>query len=416
MSEAVKKSTLDSTKFTVNGVALVASKATLDKTGKVITLTIPKVTASKAIIAIVAPVANTSQAFTDLSGNQVAAWSKQVAFNEDTTAPELKSTELVKEATANKLKLTFSEDVVKKGTDNLKFGYTDKFGVEKELTVAEGNVNVDEEDAKIAYIELTPTSDAFEDGIEYKTTLPEGYFTDGFGNEQAEKEITFTNKSDAAIGKLTLASTPFVADDATARVTAKGAYVDVKFTQAVDVATATDAKNYSVEDATVKSVKLIENENGNAVVRVFLTAGTVEETGTYNVTVSGVKGYSSSYATMDKITKGVAINENVAPTLKSAEVTAFDSTTPTTTVTLAWTEALTGAPTAAGKAFDVYVDGVKSTTLEATSDASATTVTINADLSTAAYDGKKITLKPASTFVAADSVGNIADVKEITVQ
>ena len=145
-----------------------------------------------------------------------------------------------------------------------------------------------------------------------------------------------------------------------------------------------------------------------------MTPETLTITGNYDVTVKNVKGYSENIVANETTTKSVQLKENVAPKLTSTAIKAFAGGK--TTVTLNWSEAIaTGATATTTTDFDVYVDGVKSTTLTATTN-SATEVEIDADLSADIVAGKVITLKPTTTFAFADAAGNKASVSTITVK
>lgn len=360
----------------------------------------------------------------DLSLNPNAAYSKTVSFTADTVAPQVSSYKVVDNSGVNELDVTFTEDVVKAGTSALTLKYTDTYGVAKSVTVPNTSVTVDSTDNTLVKIDLT----GVKEDVNYSVTIPAGFFTDEFLNDSVEKTISFLNSSTATTSKLALISgTPIVTTDAiggTADRASTGAFVDVQFADAVDVASATNTANYAVEGATVAKASLVYNDpttataNGaKAVVRVYITDNTVEASGWYNVTVSGVKGYSSAVTVMDSTTKNIQIVENVRPTVSSVTINSFNSTTPSTVVTLTFSKAISHGTLTNGN-FDLYVAGVKVTSATVTGSALGTSITytINQDLSDELAAGKEVKLVATSAFDLVDSDYNLANVTNVIIK
>lgn len=415
---------LEGTKVSFNGKPLAAANVAVDANDNtVLNVTVPRTTTS-GVLAIAAG------AVEDLNNNPNDAFSQTVNFAIDKVAPQVTKFEVVKESGVNKLRVTFSEEVSKNSAaGNLTLKYTDTYGVQKTVTIPSVKVTVDSNDQKVAVIELHDGTNAIKEDVNYTFDLPAGYFQDKFENDSIAKTISFLNKVDATATKLNLiASNPIVTTDATGGSATRansGAFIDVQFADAVDPTTATDVNNYVVEGAEVSKAELVYNDpttalasGAKAVVRVYIKDNTVEETGYYNVTVKGVKGYKSSVTVMDPVTRNIQIVENTRPTVKSAVVKAFDGTNNQTTVTITFSEPIASEATKDGD-FDLYVDGVKVSTATVTNGTLGTAsidFTISEDLSDELAAGKVVKLVPTSGFDLLDTNNNKADVKEVIIK
>ncbi|WP_432775398.1 hypothetical protein AAFJ72_19665 [Brevibacillus gelatini] len=413
---------VDPTKVKFNGNALSAATVEVNAKDKtVLDITVPTTTTSGALLI-------EAGAVEDLSGNANNAYSQAINFAFDKEAPVVSSTEVFKDSGLNKLRVTFSEDVTKVGTTGFTLKYTDEYGVTKTVTVPDGKIAVDTTKKNIVVVDLHDGTNAVKENVTYTVDIPKGYFQDTFGNDSELKTVTFVNSATAATTKLALiAANPIVAADTigsgATRLT-DGAFVDVQFADAVDVTTATNASNYTVEGAEVAKAELVYNDpttataNGaKAVVRVYIKDDTVEESGNYNVTVKGVKGYYGNVTEIKSTTKNVQIAENVRPTVISASFKAFDDVTPSTTVTLTFSESIASDAVADGD-FELYVDGKKVSTATVTNGPLGTSVdfTIDVDLSAEVAAGKVVKLVATSDFDLADDSDNKANVKEVTVK
>ena len=181
----------------------------------------------------------------------------------------------------------------------------------------------------------------------------------------------------------------------------------VKFDKKVDATSAKDVANYSVEDATVKSVKLISNATGAAQVEVTLEDDSVKTTGTYKVNVKDVKPSSSSAKALTSETQSVTLDENVKPVINKLALTTVGTTSSTLTATFSEEVVATNVATD----FELYVAGEKVTTATVTNTASSAqkdvvvTVTGYA-LQTAFTAGKKIELKTTDAVAVKDAKEN----------
>ncbi|WP_051530001.1 hypothetical protein [Anoxybacteroides tepidamans] len=408
-SESVKL--LDATKVSFNGVALTTADVTVDSNDKTtLNITVPSTTTSGVI-------AFAAGAVEDLNKNTNDVFSQTVSFSHDKIAPQVVSTEVIRVSGLNNLKVTFSEEVSKVGTA-LTLKYIDEYGVQQTVTIPAAKINVDSNDKKVVYIQLHDGTSAIKEGVNYTVDIPAGFFKDAFQNDSVAKTVSFSNSTSSTTNKLALIS----ANPVVYGIDAKGAYIDVRFADAVNPATATNIANYSIEGATVKEAVLTYNNpttanaaGAKAVVRVYITDNTVEATGYYNVTVSGVTGYSSNVTQMNTETKNILITENTRPSVTSSSVKSLGATS--SVITVNFSEAIASGAADAND-FELYVDGVKVTTVTVTTGAAGTSIdfTVNTDLSDELAAGKVVKLVAAPTLDLADANGNIANVKEIVIK
>ncbi|MEK4228389.1 S-layer homology domain-containing protein [Solibacillus sp. FSL H8-0538] len=398
-----KVANLDASKITFKGAAVVKAEVS-DKDATIIVVEVAStITTGTLEIA--------KNAFEDLSGNTNAAKSQTVYFNADKTAPTLTSSTVKKVNNNNVLVLKFSEKVTENVTSDLTLKYVDEYGVTQSVVVPAANLSVDADDATKVNVELTKAdASAVKVDVNYTIEFAAASFTDLFTNDSAKFSVSFKNTGAAiSTNKLEVVSvTPATVGQ---RTTEGSAFVDVVFNNAVDLATAKNAANYTVEGATVTSVELTANNPAasTATVRVFITNETVELTGTYNVTVSNVKGYSSDVTVMDVATEGVTIAENVTAVVKKAVIKNA------TDVELTFSEAVSSVD---GTDFEFFVDG-KKVTATITASASSEVVTVSVtdkDIYELIADGKKVELRAASTINIADAAGNVTSFKAIEVK
>ena len=394
--------TVDTAKIKFNGqnVADAQIKAT-DKTKVIVTLGSAQTTAAYLTLA--------ADAVTDLSGNKSLATSKLVTFVEDKVAPTIVSNSVQKIAGADFLVVKFSEAVEAQSISSLVFKYTDKFGVEQSLTkaITTGDVAAVAGSKETEYA-IALAGVAFEEGTAYSVELAKGSFKDLFANELAKTNVNFTfNPADTA------ATRKLVATVSGQGVDDKGRYLTVDFDKTVEKASAESVANYAIEGAVVTAVKLTSNDTAGAQVRVYLQEGTVEATGTYEVTVQNVKGFSSTIAAMDKKVERIAITENVAATVKEKSLV-FGTTD--TVATLTFTEAVTVGSAAD---FDLYVDGKKVdmasvAAVAVAGDNTKLTVTITGkNLSEDIAAGKSVVLKATESFDIVDLNTNYASTVDV---
>lgn len=424
-SKAIKS--VDVTKIKVNGTALGLETGTTPTSGKALAV----IGKDKSVVTIVlgdnqvgsVPVEVGEGALVDFAAtpNKNDVFKTILNFNLDKTAPQVTSTKVTNDGTDNYLVVNFDEEIALTGTagaapSDLVFKYVDKMGVEQSVTVPAANVNVDAsgEALKIKLQDNATTPAALPTNYDYKVELPSGYVQDNFENKFVKKVVTFTLGTTSS--KLELQTGTPIAE--------KSGYpgvIEVKFAKAVDIASATNAANYAVEDAQVDKVKLVSNsETTGAVVEVYLKNNTVKLSGNYNVTVKGVKGYKDTITEMNSVTKNISLNENVLPTVKTVSIDKFDASTPATTITLTFSEAVTNATTATND-FTLFVDGKEATTAtvtvaQETTGSKTLVVTIGKDLSADVTAGKAIKLVAQDSLDIKDLAGNVMAADDIVIK
>ncbi|RNB90200.1 hypothetical protein EDM59_01785 [Brevibacillus nitrificans] len=422
LSEQVEGLTVDD--IEIGGVALVAGtdKLTQDKTDK--TKYVVELSAAQQGLVTVSIAANK---FTDLSGEQNAAFSKIVNFTTDSVLPTLASTSVAKKDGKEVLTLTFSEDVTvnagavsataKKVVDFVTSNTTLSFNASDVKAVAGSSKEFTIELNKVT----EPASAPLVQGASYTVDLPLNFVTDTAGNQNvaATAAFTFTRGTDADT-KAPALDTTFDAAETGDNVASNGILVvdtntlQVKFDKAVDGASATNAANYKVTGATVTSATLTA---GN-VVELKLAADSNTYTGLRSVEVSGVK--SKDGVAMTTHSTKEYLKENVRPTVSSVAVTSITPDDPATTpadesasvVTLTFSEdVVAGAGDAAD--FDLYVKGVKvtgTTITTAVGGAKEIVVTIAGKALSEQDFANGVTLKAKATADIADTNGNKANI------
>ena len=406
MSEGIDGTTVAAGDFTFNStIGAVVSNAVVDTDDNTkIVVTLGTAQTAVGTIGIVA------NGFTDLSGNTIDAWSQLVNFKVDTTEPTINSNKVVTIGTDNYLELQMSEKVTIASVANLVFKYTDDYGVEQSVTVPNANVALDATDKTVVRVKLADAgATALSTGEVYEVEFVKGFFKDLFNNDSVAKTISFTNSGSAtSTTKLSLIALNPVTVTTTV---ADGEYVVVKFEQPVNIADATNTANYVVEGTTVSSAKIVANSTAGATVNVYLTNNTITTTGSYNVTVSGIKGYESNVTTMDSVTTSLVITENVQPTIESKAITFSGGNT---LVAVTYSENMFEA--AANGDYTLYIDGVEQTSVTITNGIvnDVVTFTIDTDLSANIADGDVCKLVATDAFDLADTNDNVAVSDDIT--
>ncbi len=108
----------------------------------------------------------------------------------------------------------------------------------------------------------------------------------------------------------------------------------VQFSNIIDEETAENKANYYIEGVAIKSAELIDAFT----VKINLEPNTITNTKAHNIMISGIKGYSNSYTTMNPYQTTLILKDNSAPALQNL-VYSYP-----TTITLTFNEALTGTP------------------------------------------------------------------------
>ncbi|WNC14492.1 hypothetical protein [Brevibacillus brevis] len=414
------------TDISVGGQALTTSTGTLtqdatDKTKYVVTLT----NAQQGLVTV--SIAATS--FTDLSGEDNAAFSKIVNFTTDSVLPTLSTATVSKNKDGKEvLTLTFSEDVTVKPTTTV------TAAAKKVSNFVTSSVNLTFDPADLTpvtgkanqfTIELNKVADSVSttltEGASYTVDMPAALVTDTAGNDNvaAAKAFAFTRGTDADTAKPGI-DTTYDSGESTPKVASNGIKVvdnntvQVKFDKAVDGATATNKANYVVTGATVADATLLA---GN-VVELTLAADSNTYTGLRTVKVSGVK--SADGVAMDEFTAKEYLVENVRPTIASVAVTSItpdDAGTlgtdeSQTVITLTFNEAVAAGSTNP-EDFDLYIKGAKVTTgtiSTAGGGAKEIVVTIDGVALTEQDFSNGVTLKAQDDIDVTDTNNNAANI------
>lgn len=408
----------------VNGLALTAP-ATLtqdetDKTKYVVSLA----TAASGLTTI----SIDALAFTDLSGEDNAAYSKIVNFVADEVAPTLTSAVVKTDANGKEfLHFVFSEDVVKLATGNVSMNASEVNNfvttsttlvfAAGDLTAVSGKSN----EFTLALDKLKKSGPAdLVQGASYTVDLPGALVEDTAGNDNVAKASAFgfkrgtdVNSSKPELDK-TIDSTEagnLVKDNGILVV--NNNTLKVKFIGDIDGASATNVANYQVNGATVKSATL----NASNEVTLTLEANSNQYTGVRSVKVAGVK--TKAGVVMNDYVTTEYLNENVKPVVTKVALTSVtqdDVSTggvdeSATTVTLSLSEAVSVGAADAND-FELFIGGEKVTTGVTITTASGATadkvvVTIAGKAISASDINKGAELRAKSTIDIQDAVGNI---------
>jgi len=360
--------------------------------------------------------------YTDLSGEQGAAYSKVVDFDVDTIAPKLVSA-TVKKGTDNAeyLELTFDEEVsVLPALANISVsGTKDKDYVTSSFSasVAANKLVVDTTNKKVARIKLSDLLSGDDvEGALYDLTLTGkdgaaatvALVEDVSGNDGSTSvKATFTRGKDGVAPSNSKATIDTSVDTNGIAVVDNNT-LTVAFNQELDGATATNVNNYKIDGAVVEKAILNPVSGGKQTVTLKLKAGSNIFTGERNVVISGVKAKNG--LVMDEYKTTENLKENVAPTITKAQLTAANQ------ITLTFSEAVTNAAQDTND-FELYIGGVKvaandtiTTAQQATANAATTLVLTLEQAVTASDLAKGLTIKALDTIDIADLAGNTASV------
>lgn len=290
--------------------------------------------------------------FTDLSG-ETGTFSKVVTFVKDTVSPTVVSTKVVVEKEQEYLEITFDKNVDVKGTSKVKAeGSFVKDYVTHTFTGANASLKATDNKkvVRVALADLLKVSNKDVKGAAYQLDLTFTALKSESGKDAKVVEaVTFTRGED---------STPAteekiqVADNGVKQGSTNN-LVEVTFEQEVDAASATKVTNYKIDGAVVESATV----NSGALNKVTLTlaANSNDFTGERNVVIENVKAKGSSVA-MDKYEGTVTLNENVAPEVTKAILTADNE------ITLTFSENVTVSE----NAFDLFIGDSKDAVTNAT--------------------------------------------------
>ncbi|MGG1290919.1 S-layer homology domain-containing protein [Bacillus smithii] len=378
----VKKTTVDTTKPTVQKVEVVNNKtvkvtfseklsanptikiggtaaaiSSVDSTGLVYTATLASgLTGLQSV-----EVSN----YSDLAGNDGDTYTKVVELKADTTAPKLVSSQVVKVNGIEKLVLTFDEEVAPQSGVTF-IAATDKYVDDNNVQKTVGSALTTSASNFALYNPVNGASKSVALDIsslpkgKYTVSLPANLVEDLSSNSYSEgKQITFVRGTDSLTTKPTLDNTVDtngveVVDNDTLRFT---------FTQNLD-ASALNLSNFNINGLAL-SKAVFDGDTKHILVTIAPGANTW--TGTHTITVSNIK--NASGLVMDTVTTTENMKENVAPTftakLVAPDVIKVDFSEPVANSDI--TNALSGSN------FTVKVDGTENTVDGVYTDSAAST-------------------------------------------
>lgn len=313
----------------------VSGNATVDSTGKVITVNAVGFTGVKTV---------TLDGFKDLSGNTIAApYSKVLQFAADTTAPTYVSQELKTISGSQYLIVKYSENVVVDNTAGAITGtYVDGNSVTKSVTIPNNATNVSlydvdgdgvSDSVKIKLVDAA--TDALPVGA-YTVSLPLGLVDDGIAaNNSAVKSVNFTLGTTTDSGKPTVVDGDSDSSNGYSGIDVQSAEdtVVVNFSEPVSAATALNLNNYLVEGQPVFEKAIFDGDQKT--VKLTLKANAIDVNGLRNFTIQNVADTAGNV--MDAITTKATFKENVKPTITSVKLTADNKITVTFSESVAFT-------------------------------------------------------------------------------
>lgn len=305
------------TGLTVNSVAPKTKGATSD------TVYVVKTTAALTGVVTVGTTAD----FKNIDGTAATVGSKLVTFVKDTVAPKVTSTAVETVDGIEYLALTFDKNVdlsvnIVTGLVNATAKIAGSYDLNDltttlTTTAAPTLAYKSAADKKVVLVKLANLLTATDDkkGAQYTGTLTLTGVASETGVSVASATTEFTRGEDSK------ATTEKVEVEAIKQTLGNPNEVVVDFDKNVDVTTAKDIANYTIEGATVKSAKILSDAKDKVV--LTLEAGSIKTSADYNVTVKNVKAENSTVV-MDTVTKAVSFKENVAPKIAKVEFVAAD--------------------------------------------------------------------------------------------
>lgn len=382
----------------INGVAVAAGNVVKDTNDS----TVYNVTAGAVLDGATTVAVKT---FSDLSGETGTNVSKVVTFTKDTVAPKVVSSSVVADATSNKqyLEITFDKDVDLSTPTVDGVGSYVKDYVTTPVQAADLNATTvaykDVNNKKVIRVELdTFLGTTFDvEGATYTLDLTFAGVTTPAGIAADTAKVSFVRGKDGVAANTNVVAVTNVAQGA------DNNKVEVTFDQAVDGATATDISNYKIDGAVVESVALNPVSGGTQKAILNLKAGSNTFTGTRNINIANIKALGSSKVMTPYFINTVSLNENVAPTIVSAKLTATDK------IALTFSEAVSQADTS-NKDFEVLIGGQSQAVAEEVDSALTTTPANTVVVTVATIDATKlskgISLKGLTSLDIVDAAGN----------
>ncbi|SHH27043.1 N-acetylmuramoyl-L-alanine amidase family protein [Clostridium grantii] len=333
--------------------------------------------------------------FKDMSSNAGTTVTMLKQVSKDTTKPVLVSSEVKVFNSKSYLVLNFSEEVtadqgIIKGT-RVKDYVSNTFTTTTAVTpVAYTKANgADVDNTKAVMLDLSNDT-TFPVGA-YTVSIPAGFVKDKASTPLVNdaKSVTFTK------GTLSVNDTTAPTVNGVPTISADNKTVTVKFSESMDYATALNVANYTVSGQTIFTNAIFSGDNKT--VTLTVAPGTITYSGDRLIQVSGTRDLAGNLNTT--YSHVVDFNENVAPYVASAKLTAAD------TISVTFSENVK-ATTATD--FEVYIAGVKVTTGAVTSVSDVATKTATIKLTSPVTDlSKAIQVKLVNTSTV-DEKGNAA--------
>ncbi|MFD1929308.1 S-layer homology domain-containing protein [Sporosarcina siberiensis] len=348
--------------------------------------------------------------FDDLSGENNPGTTKVVTFTQDTTAPQVTSSAVVKDATSKKeyLELTLDKNVDLIAASRIAGGTTNGSYIKNSVTTAIANGSLANApitykslgNKKVVRFELKTllgnTMDV-KDAV-YSLNLAISNIVSEANTPITSAGVTFTRGEDGVVANT---NTNVLGAPVVSAVANDNSKVHVLFPAEVDGASAVDVSNYSIDGAVIESVTLQPVSGGTQLAILNLAANSNTFTGVRNSMVSGVKAINSS-KTMLPFSSTLNLKENVVPTVTSAQLTDVDK------VTLTFSESVTTA--AVTTDFELLIGGsAVATKTVVTTDAQTKKSTIVFTIEnpvSAANIATGLSLKALSGLNILDDVGN----------
>lgn len=93
----------------------------------------------------------------------------------------------------------------------------------------------------------------------------------------------------------------------------------ITFANKLDISSAENIDNYTVyKKGSIKSAKVIVQNEKESIVKLTLNQGTIPYDGTYPIRIDNVSGYGNSFTSINEFEQSVLLRENVVPKLVSA--------------------------------------------------------------------------------------------------
>lgn len=385
----------------------VIGNATVDASGTVYSVNVPAanlgaVTADGVYNVVVST-------FIDVNGNTTASQTKAVSMVKDVTGPAYVSNQILDIAGTKYLVLTFGEKAAAGSfidtAADITTSYVDTAGILQtgSLILVGPATN--------AMTEYNPTGALTVDSVKidianqvagtYTITIPAGLVQDDLTNSNLPKQITYSlNSTIADSTKPTATVTAFqIADNDTVTVT---------FSENVEMASALNLANYTVDGLNVFKTAVFNTTT--KVVDLTLNENAISYAGNHAFTIANVKDLAGN-TMMTNTTVQTAI-ENTRPVITKAELTAAN------VITITFSEAIAALPVATD--LDVKIGSVQESELAPfaiaahATIANAYTITLTDDI-TALELAAEITVKTQSGNVIADANGNAIKAQTVIV-